>query len=126
MNLSPVYPIDLLADGKIVDGIWACYACRRSDIQKGDTVSLEVVNDFGDDRDHCVRVFIGRRPGAKLPECQKPKEDTRYARDSMFNDIDNGEDVSDDAILKLFPATPFNPRAREAADPNGLPEVYEK
>lgn len=128
-----VCPIDLLADGKIVEGIEGCSAYLWSDMKEGDSVRLDVLHDDGDGKNYCFAVCISRRPGAKLPQGQKPKEDGRYEKDSLLNDVVNGEDVSDDDIARLYPPyfASTDPRKpvtgpKELLDPGGLWGEYKE
>ena len=123
-----VLPINVLRDGKVLPRIWGMFAYRWADVQRGDTVLLEVKEDPADKQSYCMKICITRRPGAKLPKSQKPDEDHRYSVDRLYNDIDNGEDVSDEDIKKLFPAIP----ARDVgcgittpAVPGGLPKEWQ-
>jgi hypothetical protein len=118
-------PTDLLAQGKCMKHATGLMAYRWADVKKGDSVSLLTSFDDGEQQWYCVTIVITRRPGAKLPESQDPKKDTRYARDSLLNDIDNGEDVDDADIAKALPGVPpTNPR--DPGIPAGLNEEYQK
>lgn len=98
-----IVPINLLRKGEVLPEIWGMYAYRWEDVKRGDTVKLIVKKDETDGVLYCMQICIIRRPGVKLPESQNPKKDHRYAQDRIYNDIDNGEDVSDEEIKKAFP-----------------------
>lgn len=90
----------------------------------GDRVQMMVVHDDGEDKDYYYALVITRRPGAKLPKSQKPEEDQEgYARSSLLNDIENGEDVSAAEITKAFPPT-FDKKSRAVVNPGGLSEKH--
>ncbi len=124
LQIHRIYPINLLADGKIVDKVTSSHTYRWSDIQKGDYVSLQTLRDDGEGRHYCFGVCIARRPGAKLPESQKPKDDRRYPRDRLLNDIANGEDVSDDDIAKVYPMIVIE-KTKRVVEPGGLPTEWQ-
>lgn len=96
-------PVDLLREGKVLRHMSGMYAYRWSDVKKGDTVELQVLKDDGDGLTYCLAVSIRRRPGAKLPEGQNPKEDQGYDANRVYNAIENGEDVSEEELLKVWP-----------------------
>lgn len=100
-----VYPTDLLAKGKVLRKGVDNYFYRWADVKKGDGVGLVTLFDEGEERLYCLQVCIGRRPGEKLPQGQDPLRDRGYKGRSLLNDIDNGEDVSDDDIAAAFPPT---------------------
>jgi hypothetical protein len=119
--------VDVLADGGLLDGADGPYLW--SDMKKGDTVLLYVVRDDDEQKPYVVAFIIYRRPGGKLPPSQDPKWDRLFADSSLLNDIDNGEDVSDDDIAKVFPpleipGTPGQPPPPPR--PGGLSEKYQK
>jgi hypothetical protein len=58
-----------------------------------------------------------------LPVSQLPKEDGRYRKDAMCNDIDNGEDVTEEEITKAFPPR-FETPSGLLLNPGGLPVEY--
>ncbi|MEO2089139.1 MAG: hypothetical protein ABGY75_06535, partial [Gemmataceae bacterium] len=109
-------PTDLLRDGKVVPGVFGCYAYRWQDVKKGDTVTLRVLKDDGDQQTYCLMICINRRPGGPLPESQNPKEDHRYAGARIFNAIENGEDVSEQDIFEAFPPI----AKKNSYEPGGL------
>lgn len=118
---TEVFPVDLLAQGKILENIPVAWAYRWSDVKVGDTVSLETMYDEGEKKRYCQGVGITRRRGEKLPQSQKPKGDKVYAKHTLLNDIDNGLDVNDDDIATAYPTilTPKDPK-----QPNGLQELF--
>jgi hypothetical protein len=64
---------------------------------------VELMKDKAEDKLYCLEISIRRRPGAKLPESQKPEKDDWYLHHRLFNDLENGEDVDDADIKKAFP-----------------------
>jgi hypothetical protein len=52
---------------------------------------------------YCTQISIRRRPGEKLPESQTPKKDRWYNAHRLLNEIENGNDVSDAEMLKVWP-----------------------
>jgi hypothetical protein len=111
-------PVDHLKGGKVLDNMTANDSYLWSDVKKGDTLSLQVLKDDADGLTYCLAISIRRRPGGKLPESQKPEKDERYAADKVLNDITNGEDVSDEELLKTWPEW-VHPETR-AVTPGGL------
>ena len=106
----------------------AAHSYRWQDVKKGDGVSLWGQKDPADGTRCVLDIAIYGRPGGKLPQSQKPKEDkSRWEKYSLLNDIDNGEDVSEEDILKTFPAfwTTSN-KMPLLIKPAGLPEEYRK
>lgn len=112
-------PIDVLRDGKVIHNAYGMFAYRWEDVKKGDRVTLRILTDEGEGQTYCLQICIRQRPGAKLPESQKPKDDTDYPVRNLYNDIENGEDVSDELIAKLLPPR-RNPRTGDIY-PGGLP-----
>ena len=126
-----VFPIDRLADGKLADGAGGAFAYRWQDVQKGDRVVLHVVRDGGEGKLYCYELCIDRRPGGKLPESQDPKGDGRHFRESLLNDIDNGEDVSDADVAAAYPPLVVpksvpGPGPAFVVTPRSLPEEYQR
>ena len=72
-------------------------------MKKGDTVELQVLKDEGDGLTYCLQISIRRRPGGKLPESQYPEKDRWYDAHRVLNEIENGNDVSDEELLKTWP-----------------------
>lgn len=99
-------PVDKLRKGELLDGVWGMCAYRWKDMKPGDTVQLRGLEDKADGVLYCLEICIRRRPKEKLPESQLPKDDHRYAADRIFNDVDNGMDVPDEELLKVFPPKP--------------------
>jgi hypothetical protein len=118
-----LFAVDLLVNGKVDPNADGCFAYRWTDVKKGDTARLFMLFDDGEQKWYCYRICIERRPGGKLPESQKPKEDGRYVRESLLNEIDNGEDVSEEAIIKVFPPR-FERPGGQLLNPGGLPLEY--
>lgn len=104
VQLHRLVPIDLLRDGLAIDDSFGMYTYRWADVKVGDTVTLEVLKDDGDGLTYCLQICITRRPGENLPESQRPKDDSRYKWDRIFNALENGEDVSDEELNKAWPA----------------------
>ncbi len=124
-----IAPINVLRGGKILPVTFGMNAYRWDDVQVGDTVRLEVIKDKEDGILYCMEICISRRPKAKLPESQLAYKDDRFRYDSLFNDIENGEDVSDKLILKLYPPEPERktPSGRVIpAHPGGLPKEWQE
>ncbi len=97
-------PIDRLREGGYIHEHYnGENAYLWKDIKKGDTVRLAALRDDGDGKMYCLQVSIRRRPGCKLPPSQNPKEDSNYNANRLLNDIENGEDVSDEELLKEWP-----------------------
>ncbi|MCU0703886.1 MAG: hypothetical protein MUF18_07895 [Fimbriiglobus sp.] len=124
-----LFPIDLLAEGKMVRDPRAGYAYRWQDVKKGDRVDVVTMQDDQEKKQYCMMIQIEYRPGAKLPLSQKPKEDTNYPMRSLFNDIDNGWNVSDGEIMAVFPPQPeeYWPSGRlmKPARPGGLDKEWQ-
>ena len=95
-------PIDLMRQGDFFDTVPGHMSYLWTDMKKGDTVLLDVMKDDGDGLTYCLSISIQRRPGAKLPKSQKPDRDSRYEIASIYNDLNNGEDVTDEQLEKLF------------------------
>jgi len=118
-------PIDRLAAGKLLDDAVGTKAYLWADMKVGDTVLLEAKLDSGEQEWYCLAIGIRRRPGDKLPPSQDPKNDrTRFRRDSVFNDIENGQDVSDRDIATAFPVE-YHPRTGVLLDPGGLSKDWQ-
>lgn len=123
-----IAPINVLRGGKILPVAFGMNAYRWEDMKAGDTVRLEVIKDKEDGVLYCMEICITRRPKGKLPESQLAHKDDRFRYDSLFNDIENGEDVSDKLILKLYPPEPERktPGGRVIpAHPGGLPKEWQ-
>jgi hypothetical protein len=124
-----VVPIDVLRKGDVLPRVWGMYAYRWQDVKKGDTVEVVMKKDPADGLMYCLEICISRRPGAKLPESQNPKEDHRYDTSRIYNDLDNGVDVSDEELKKAFPPEKefrMNGKLVEPERPYWLPTEYEK
>jgi hypothetical protein len=67
-------------------------------------VRLTVLKDDGDRQTYCLAVCITGRRGAELPKSQDPERDQWYGRRRIYNEIANGNDVSDEEIDKEFPS----------------------
>ena len=121
-NITKTYtfvPIDLLRDGAYIqDDVVGMYAYRWTDVKEGDRVEVEVLKDDGDGKWYCLRISIRRRPGGKLPESQNPKKDRWYDAHRVLNEIENGNDVSDEELLKTWP--PETDRRTGESHPGGL------
>jgi hypothetical protein len=98
-----IVPIDVLRSGDFLPSVNGKFAYRWSDVKKGDTVELEVKKDRVDGIVYCLQICIHRRPMAVLPESQLPKDDRYFAARKVYNDIDNGLDVSEDELKIAFP-----------------------
>jgi hypothetical protein len=96
-------PIDVLRHGGTLREVIGAFAYRWQDVKPGDSVALITMEDEKEKQLYCTEICIERRPGAKLPQSQNPKDDRRYAAARIFNDIDNGEDVSDEDWENAFP-----------------------
>jgi hypothetical protein len=122
-------PVDRLRNKEVLDNVSGMYAYRWQDVKKGDTVAVEAMEDKAEGKVYCLKICIHRRPGEKLPESQSPKRDHRYAWDRIYNDLTNGEDVSDADILKAFPAQPEyrgpDGKVLVPAYPAGLPRDWQ-
>jgi hypothetical protein len=124
---TTLYAIDLLKAGEVQDWADSAHSYRWQDVKKGDTVHLWDKKDPTDGTRYVFEIAVYGRPGGKLPQSQKAKEDkSRWAKYSLLNDIDNGEDVNEDDILKTFPAfwTTDSQDRRLLIKPAGLPEEY--
>jgi hypothetical protein len=102
-------PTDVLREGETPDHVTGRFTHRWQDVKKGDELEVVYNTDHLDKLTYCVRVCILKRPKGKLPAWQKgenPDDKVLFAQLSMFNDLTNGEDVSDDDIKRVFPATP--------------------
>ena len=108
-----VLPIDVLRNGEILVRTTPRRAYRWGDVKAGDTIEVRISQDRIDKEMYCQEISIIRRPRGKLPVSQKEEKDAEFARLTILNDIDNGEDVSDEAIAKAFPSRP------ESRDPKG-------
>lgn len=123
-----LYPIDVLADGKVLPEIMPYEAYRWEDMKVGDTVDVQVKEDTEELRRYVLTIRISRRPGDKLPPSQNMKGYTSFDRDNIFNDIDNGLDVSEEDISKTFPPRWHFEKGEQPklVRPGGLPEEYRK
>lgn len=123
-------PIDHLLEGKVLSDVNPRFAYRWKDVKEGDTVELYVAEDHVDKRRYCLEIAIERRPKGKLPPSQLEGEDKYYPWHRIFNDIENGEDVSDEEIKKAFPPRPerrdHEGRLLRSATPGGLGAEYQK
>jgi len=118
------HALDLHKAGEVPETAteYGCY--RWQDVKVGDTILVGVGKDKESSvlTPYVIELCIRRRPGDKLPESQKPKEDKkRWQKDSLLNDIANGKDVADEEIDKLFP--PHRNSATGQIDfPGGIPQ----
>lgn len=117
---------DLLAEGGFHEkAISASCTYLWADMKKGDSVQFHTILDEEDKVTYCVEIKIERRPGGKLPQGQKPEEERWFLPRSLQNDIDNGEDVSDEDIAKAYP--PRSSKEIGVPDkPGGLDPEYQK
>jgi hypothetical protein len=119
------HALDLHKAGEVQE--WAKeWECRWQDVKKGDTIHVWVVRDEQDavNTPYVYEICIRRRPGDKLPESWKPKEDkNRWLKDSLLNDIDNEIDRTDEDIQKLFPPHIDRSTGRMIL-PGGVPNEY--
>jgi hypothetical protein len=89
-------------------------------------VEIMAVDDKSDGVCYCMSICIHRRPKATLPESQYPRADSRYDPERLYNEIDNGNDVSDEEWRKVFgPETRLDPRTGEEK-PIKPGETYKK
>jgi hypothetical protein len=100
------HAVDVLRKGRMHKSARGYTAYRWEDVKEGDAVQLWAIFDTEDKVEYCTELCVRRRPGGKLPESQDPKEDCRFRQDTLMNDIDNGEDVSDAAVKRAFPLRP--------------------
>lgn len=117
------HALDLHKAGEVQEWAGDMHSYRWQDVKVGDTIHVHVVKEEESSvfTPYAYEISIRRRPGDKLPESQKPKEDKlRWQKDSLLNDIDNGKDVDDEEIEKLFP--PHRDSATGKIDfPGGIP-----
>jgi hypothetical protein len=106
-----VLPNDVLQKGKVLRDTDPRFAYRWEDVNAGDKVELRVAEDHIDKQMYCLEISIIRRPKGRLPASQKETEDEAFPRLRVCNDLENGVDVSDEEIMKVYP-----PRA-ERRDP---------
>jgi hypothetical protein len=99
-------PTDLLRAGKIIPLIEPRLAYRWEDVKAGDTVILEVAQDQIDKQTYCMAIRIDRRSKGRLPASQKEDKDDTFPWRRIVNDIENGIDVTDEELKKVFPARP--------------------
>ena len=121
------YPVDLLAQQKRVSGANGCRAYLWSDVEKGDLIEVDTMHDEVENLTFIFAICIQRRPGKPLPKGQDHKNDHRYAKESIYNEIESGHDVDEVMIGKTFVAEKYVNRitGREIIlDPGGLPEKY--
>jgi hypothetical protein len=117
-----IVPINVLSNGEILPRVDGMFAYRWGDVKKGDTVELDVKTDKSDGVVYCLQICIHCRPGAKLPESQCPKGDRYFLARQVYNDIDNGLDVSDEELKKAFPSQ-FNVDPKTGEKRPGEPGV---
>ncbi len=132
-KVQELIPIDRLRSGQLLDDLRPGQTYRWIDIKVGDEVALWVAFDDEVKQTYCLAIGVLRRPGARLPQSQRPKEDAeRYNISRLLNDLENGEDVEDDDIDDFFPphivpVDLFRPEAgKKCLKPGGLPEKYLK
>lgn len=122
--------INVLAHGGLVTNASGGEAYLWSDMQKGDTVRLEVARDTEEDKQYVTRILIEGRLGGRVPASQRPKGDeSRVAQCNILNDINNGLDVDDLEIAKWFPTRhiPYAKGERPPPPiPGGLNAEYQK
>ena len=95
--------LDLHKAGEYHEWASGAEAYRWADVKKEDTLYVNAQKDKADGTVYAIDFCISRRPGEKLPQSQDPKWDDRYKYESFLNDIDNGEDKTEEEILKLYP-----------------------
>lgn len=121
-------PIDVLRAGQMMESLEPRFAYRWQDVKAGDTVILEVAKDHIDKQVYCMAIRIVRRPKGRLPASQLEEQDITFPGRRIANDIENGVDVSDEEIKKVFPPKPARyegGRIVEAAAPGGLNAVWQ-
>lgn len=123
-----LYSIDVLAAGKVLPDVRAHHAYRWEDVKVGDTVDVLVKEDKEELRRYVCTIHISRRPGAKLPPSQDMKKYEGFDRENIFNDIDNGLDVTEEDITKAFPAKWYFEKGEQPRllRPGGLTEEWRK
>lgn len=120
---STFHALDLHKAGKIQEWADGATSYRWQDVKKGDTIDLKVQKDETDGKVYALDFIIRRRPGEKLPIAQKPKHDSRWYSDSFLNDIDNGEDKTEQEIVERFPPL-FDHRTHGMIKPTTFPPEY--
>jgi hypothetical protein len=123
-----LYPIDVLAAGKVLPDVVAFDAYRWDDVKVGDTVNVQLKEDTEELRRYVCTIQIFRRQGGKLPPSQDMKDPRWFEQANIYNDIDNGLDATDEDIIKAFPAK-WHTEPGELPKllvPGGLPEEYRK
>jgi hypothetical protein len=118
------YAVDVLREGGLHKSADGCDSYLWADVKVGDEIHLAALIEKGTELSYCTEICIRRRPRETLPMAQRPKNDTRYAQDRIFNDIENGDDVSDADIAKSFPASKSD--SGKLIRPAGLPKVYQE
>ncbi len=120
-------PTDVLRRGEMLDSVFPRFAYRWEHVKAGDTVILIVAEDHIDKQKYCMEIQIVRRPKGRLPASQLEEEDTAFPARRIVNDIDNGVDVSDEEILKVYPPKPARvvDGRKLAATPGGLNEEWQ-
>jgi hypothetical protein len=124
-------PTDMLREGARSESANGRFSYLWADVKQGDEVEVVYNTDHIDKLTYCVEVCIQKRPKAKLPawqEMKNPDDKRLFAQLSMFNDLSNGEDVSDDDIKTLFPPRPKRVDGGGVplpAHPGGLPRDYQ-
>ena len=123
-----LHPIDVLAAGYSLPGVALYDSYLWEDIKVKDTVEVFVKEDKEERKRYVCSVCIDRRPGDKLPLNKGMKWTTGYCQRNILNDIENGLDVSEEAIREAFPpfiyTSPGQPP--RLMRPGGLPEKYRK
>jgi len=124
-------PIDLLRKGEYIRNkySWGWYTYRWQDVKAGDTVTVEAMWDRDEKVWYCMQICIDLRPKDKLPKGQEPDKDDYFAIRSLYNEIENGIDVSDEEIKKLLP--PYvkvdkKTGEKKVLDPGGLPRRWQE
>lgn len=120
-------PIDLLRSGEVVYDVQPKFAYRWQDVKAGDTVLLECAEDHIDKQMYCMMIHIARRPKGRLPASQLEEKDVNFPARRVVNDIENGVDVSDEELAKVYPPRParIENGHRIEATPGGLNHEYQ-
>lgn len=123
-----LYPIDVLASGKILPDLVVRQTYRWEDVKVGDTLDIHVAEDKEELRRYVCTICISRRPGDKLPPSQNMKNAAWFEQDNIYNDIDNGLDVTEEDITKTFPPKWYFETGEKPKliRPGGLSEEWRK
>ncbi len=123
INPRTFAPIDMLRKGEVIENTFPGFAYRWKDVKKGDTVHIQGTDD-GAGGWFCTAISIRRRPGDTLPKSQEPKKDIWYDSHRVQNDIENGLDITEEEIWKLFPTKTFSDPDGASYTPGGLDGKY--